>query len=135
MKRVKIIVNNKTVGRRYLGDKLIGLYYPLIKTYGKGDVVGLEKEGKIFYVSAWYPEESTEDETFDFERYAPKKITIGDVVIADGVTIARHANYVNSFEVTFKDLESKKRMLERLKKIDEYLNFDDMEIKIYGVEV
>nr|DAF47843.1 MAG TPA: hypothetical protein [Siphoviridae sp. ctJjf17] len=135
MKRKKIIVNNKTVGRRYLGDKLIGLYYPLIKTYPQGEAVILTEKEKFMYIRAWYPEGSTEDDEFDFERYAPKKITIGDVVIADGVTITRQDSWLNSFEITFKDLESKRKMVERLNKIsDEHFNFN-IEIKIYGVEV
>lgn len=135
MKRVKIIVNNKTVGRRYLGDKLIGLYYPLIKTYLQGEAVILTEKENFMYIRAWYPEGSTEDDEFDFERYAPKKITIGDVVIADGVTITRQDSWLNSFEITFKDLESKRKTVERLRKVsDEYFRFKT-EVKIYGVEV
>lgn len=135
MKRVKIIVNNKQVTRRYLGDKLIGLYYSLIKTYTKGTVIDLEKESKFFYVTAWYSDDSSEDLEFYFERYTPKKITIGDVVIADGVVITRREPYTNSFKITFNNLESKKRMLDNLKEINEDLDFEDIEIKIYGVEV
>ena len=135
MKRVKIIVNNKQVTRRYLGDKLIGLYYPLIKTYPEGEAVVLTEKENFMYIRAWFSGDDTEDDEFDFERYAPKKITIGDVVIADGVTITRQDSWVNSFEITFKDLESKRKMVERLNKIsDEYFNFKT-EIKIYGVEV
>lgn len=135
MKRVKIIVNNKQVTRRYLGDKLIGLYYPLIKTYPQGEAVVVGEEENFMYIRAWYPGDSSEDSEFDFERYVPKKITIGDVVIADGVTITRQDSWSNSFEITFKDLESKRKMVERLNKIsDEYFNFKT-EIKIYGVEV
>lgn len=134
MKRVKIIVNNKTVRRRYLGDKLIGVYYPLIRSYKQGDATDLEEEEKFFYITAWTSGESFEESEFNFERYAPKKITIGDFVIADEVIITQRESYVNGFKVTFKNLESKKRMLERLRKINEYLNFN-MEIKIYGVEV
>lgn len=133
MKRVKIIVNNKQVTRRYLGDKLIGLYYSLIKTYTKGTII--DNEAKFFYVTAWYSGDSSEDLEFDFERYAPKKITIGDVVIADGVVITRREPYTNSFKITFKNLESKKRMLDNLKEINEDLDFENIEIKIYGVEV
>lgn len=135
MKRKKIIVNNKQVTRRYLGDKLIGLYYQLIKTYTKGTIIDFENEAKFFYVSAWYSDDSSEDLEFYFERYAPKKITIGDVVIADGVTITRREPYTNGFKITFKDMESKRRMLENLKEINEDLDFDNIEIKIYGVEV
>lgn len=135
MKRVKIIVNNKQVTRRYLGDKLIGLYYPLIKTYPQGEAVVVGEEENFMYIRVWYPGDSSEDSEFDFERYVPKKITIGDVVIADGVTITRQDSWSNSFEITFKDLESKRKMVERLNKIsDEYFNFKT-EIKIYGVEV
>lgn len=135
MKRVKIIVNNKQVTRRYLGDKLIGLYYQLIKTYTKGTIIDLEEESKFFYVTAWYSGDSSEELEFYFERYVPKKITIGDVVIADGVVITRREPYTNSFKITFNNLESKKRMLDNLKEINEDLDFENMEIKIYGVEV
>jgi|GEM_PF-2673560 hypothetical protein len=135
MKRVKIIVNNKQVTRRYLGDKLIGVYYPLIKTYPQGEAVVVGEKENFMFIRAWYPDDSSEDVEFDFERYVPKKITIGDVVIADGVTITRQDSWLNSFEITFKDLESKRKMVERLNKIsDEYFNFKT-EIKIYGVEV
>lgn len=131
MKRVKIIVNNKQVTRRYLGDKLISLYYSLIKTYAKGTLLDFEEEKNFFFITAWYPDDSTEDLEFNFERYAPKKITIGDVVIADGVVITRREPYTNSFKIIFKDLESKRRMLERLREINEDLDFN-VEIKIYG---
>lgn len=135
MKRVKIIVNNKQVTRRYLGDKLIGLYYPLIKTYPQGEAVILTEKENFMYIRAWFPGDSSEDDEFDFERYVPKKITIGDVVIADGVTITRQDSWLNSFEITFKDLESKRKTVERLRKVsDEYFRFKT-EVKIYGVEV
>lgn len=135
MKRVKIIVNNKQVTRRYLGDKLIGVYYPFIRSYKQGEATDLEENEKFIYITAWTPGESFEDSEFNFERYVPKKITIGEFAISDGVIITQRESYVNGFKLTFKDLESKKRMLERLRKINEYLNFSDKEIKIYGVEV
>lgn len=136
MKRVKIIVNNKQVTRRYLGDKLIGLYYPLIKTYPEGEAVIMSEKENFMYIRVWIPNaDDSGDDEFDFERYAPKKITIGNVVIADGVTITRQDSWINSFEITFKDLESKRKMVERLDKIsDEYFKFKT-EINIYGVEV